>query len=106
MKPFDLRLERFKRFRPVAPTDKKRAGIPQNTRHMTNQFLRRPNLVSGLEIGETVGRSANRFLRPVRESSKEVPQHFAFFVQNNLLPSFTSNKGVTIVASPLSAFGI
>ena len=35
-----------------------------------------------------------------------MPKQITFFAQNSLLPSFTSLSGVTIVASPLSAFGI
>jgi hypothetical protein len=61
-----------KRERVVRATDKARASVAQDARHMTNKFARRTGAIPCLEQCELRWRTAQRLLSPVRQGSKKV----------------------------------
>ncbi len=74
MQPLDLCRQSRKWLRTVRTAAKDGTRVSEDARHMPDQFLRGPDPVTGLEVGEVVGCVAEGLLGPIGQGGQEVAQ--------------------------------
>jgi len=73
----DLALHVRQRIGRVGTADDERARVAEDARHVTQQILRRSNAFAGVEIGERIGRIAERLLRAIGEGRQKMAKEIA-----------------------------